>query len=382
MKKVFYRLTSALLLLSVFVSIVPTASAAMPFTDVPSTSNYYEAIEYCYDHGIMNGTTSTTFAPTTALSRAMFVTVLYRMSGSSMQRAPTGFTDVPSGAYYYYAVGWAQYYGIVNGVSSTSFEPNTNVTREQAITILYRYATSYKGYSYNLLSSSYASTLNDYSSISSYARTAVNWALNCGIVSETTSYFYPKSLTLRQLCAEYLFRYLTKVQGRGKAYSIRSLSPGTASDIAWHISSMGYSTCTGYDLTAREMKFALRNSTVLFSHSHGNTNLIQMENGNVYSSDISTNSLYNMDLVYISACYAGNEFAPRLHDIGGAKAAVGFLDEVSASSDSDGIHYYNLMFFYYLKMGYDLEACKQNAYDDLIYIYNYDYGTDSCRIYQ
>lgn len=120
---------------------------------------------------------------TATVNRSMAVTIPYRMSGSTLRRAPVGFTDVVSGTYY--AVGWAQYYGVVNGVTTTSFAPTHGVTNEQILTMLHRYATGYCGRTYQTYKS-FATNLADYSSIMSYSRTAVNWALNAGIVMPTS----------------------------------------------------------------------------------------------------------------------------------------------------------------------------------------------------
>ncbi len=358
--KLIRSILSLLIVGAIVLSILPLASAAMPFTDVPTSSPYYEAIEYCYDHGIMNGLSATTFAPETTLNRAMLVTILYRMSGSTMKRAPTGFTDVPSGTYYYYAVGWAQYYNIVNGITSTTFSPLGTLTREMTITLLYRYATSYKGYSYSMLSSSYAAELNDYSQISNYARTAVNWALNCGIVNSSIMYFNPKAGTARQLCAQYIFRYLTRVQGGAKAFSMRDATIGLSPQISSLMTSMGYSSCVGYDLTKREMLFAMKNSRILFSNSHGISNGIKLMDGYLYSSDIPANVPSKLDLVYISACYSGQQFVPNLYNKG-AKAAVGFKGNISCTATGDGVAHFNYLVFLYLSRGDNLQTAIDKA---------------------
>lgn len=353
-----------------------------PFSDVSQNSPYYEAIQYCYENGVMAGTSPTTFSPDTILSRGMIVTILYSVNGGNEYFAPTGFTDVPAGSYYYYPVGWAQHYGIVAGKSSTSFAPNDPVTHEQAVAILYKYATVYLGANYSLISSSYASMLNDYSSISSYARPAVNWGLNCGIIAENTTSFYPKQGTKRELCAMMFFKYLTRVRGNGKAFSMRSLSPGTASNIAYTMgSNMGYEKCLGYDLTVREMRFALGNTGIIFSHSHGDQNMIALNDGSLSASSISSGWLSDVDLVYISACKAGATLVPTLYNTGGAQSAVGFINNITASTSSDGIHYFNLHFFQYLSTGYTIGGAIYRAKLDLYLQQGSYYGSDSAVYY-
>ena len=382
MKKVTKMLACSVLAISVLVSIVsPVSANSFPFTDVSEESEYYEAIEYCYSRGIIYGTSPTTFSPTATLNRAMMVTLLYRMSGSSMKRAPTGFTDVPTGSYYYYAVGWAQYYNVVYGVSTTSFAPLHILTREPTISLLYRYATAYKGVSFSLISSSYANNLSDYSSISTYAKPAVNWALNCGIIKNSTTTFFPCTGTSRQSCALFLYQYLSKVDGSGKAYSMRSLSVGTAAQISEIISAMNYPSCTGYDLTRREMQFALRNSKVLFSHSHGANSYLVLADGNLQSTSIAKDSLTQLQLVYVSACNSGNEFVPALYNTGGAASAVGFKNTITASSSNDGIHFFNLRFFYHLSTGCSIGVAIRRARQELLESYGSYAGSDAIVFY-
>lgn len=373
---------SLFLALTLLFNLMPVTNATdLPFTDVSTSSTFYEAIKYCYDKGIMRGTAPTEFSPNAHLERAMMVTILYRISGSSMRRAPTGFTDVPAGSYFYYAVGWAQYFNIVNGVSSTSFAPDDTVSHEQMMVMLYRYATNYENYTYSLISGSYAAGLNDYSIIDSYARAAVNWALNCGIIDEGTTWFHPSMGTSRQWCAQYLFDFLSKVLGTGKSFAIRSLSVGRSSNISYIISSMGYQSCLGYDLTPREMKFALQNSKILFSHSHGGDDSIVLNGGSLTAADIRKNSLSNLELAYISACYAGNNFITALRDTGGAGAVVGFKSTISAGSDSNGIHYFNERFFYYLKNGNSIYNSIRKARADTYEVYKAYYGSDQAVYY-
>lgn len=126
---------------------------------------------------------------------------------------------------------------------------------------------------------------------------------------------------------------------------MRSLSVGTAAQISEIISAMNYPSCTGYDLTRREMQFALRNSKVLFSHSHGANSYLVLADGNLQSTSIAKDSLTQLQLVYVSACNSGNEFVPALYNTGGAASAVGFKNTITASSSNDGIHFFNLRFF-------------------------------------
>lgn len=120
------------------VGTVITVRPAFPFTDVASDWAY-AGIEYCYRHGVMNGTAETTFAPKMAMSRAMVVTALYRLSGAPQGAPDAGFADVPQNTWYTDAVNWAAEAGIVNGVGGNDFAPDRTITRVEFVTLLYRY---------------------------------------------------------------------------------------------------------------------------------------------------------------------------------------------------------------------------------------------------
>ena len=114
------RLCSILLLAALLVSLtVPLASA---YSDVTRSAfpDYFDAINYVTDNGLMNGTSSTQFEPNSFVSRAMVVTTLYRMAGSPSSSASVSFTDVSSTDWFYKAVRWSVQYGIANGVTTTT----------------------------------------------------------------------------------------------------------------------------------------------------------------------------------------------------------------------------------------------------------------------
>ena len=118
----------------------PEEPADLPFTDL--TQDWYmDSIRYVYEHELMYGTTDTTFAPDDALTRGMFVTMLYRMEGKPEATGSTSFTDVPEGAYYADAVAWANANGVVYGTSETAFSPEGKITREQMAAMMRRYAS-------------------------------------------------------------------------------------------------------------------------------------------------------------------------------------------------------------------------------------------------
>ena len=153
-------------------------SSGLPFVDVNSGAWYYDAVSFVYNKGIMNGVTSTTFEPNSTITRGMVVTMLWRMAGEPYVSGGS-FSDVASGRYYSTAVAWAAKNGIVDGYSSTVFGVNDPVTREQFATILYRYA-KYMGYS---TTGSSLAGYYDANSVSSWARDAMGWAVRNGIIT-------------------------------------------------------------------------------------------------------------------------------------------------------------------------------------------------------
>ena len=112
----------------------------LPFRDVPRSSPFFDAVRYVYENGIFKGTADDLFEPETVMNRAMLVTVLWRMEGEPAAAQPSGFSDVEPGAWYADAVAWAAENGIVNGYGESSFGPTDDLTREQILTILHRWA--------------------------------------------------------------------------------------------------------------------------------------------------------------------------------------------------------------------------------------------------
>lgn len=148
------------------------------YIDLEPTRFYGKAVEWALTNGIMNGTSDTTFSPGGTTTRGQVVTVLYRMEGAPAPDSENikNFDDVPAGKYYSDAVMWAASYGVVKGMSATTFEPDTPVTREQFVTILYRYAGEVKGY-YVGFGKASLSGFEDKNDISGWAASAVKWAI-------------------------------------------------------------------------------------------------------------------------------------------------------------------------------------------------------------
>ena len=148
-------------------------SGTLPFTDVKTGDWFYEAVQYVYDKGMMTGVSADRFAPASTTTRGMIVTILYRLENEPAVSGGSAFTDVENGAWYADAVVWAAANDIVNGTSATTFAPNSPITREQMAAILYRYA-AYKGY--DVSQKADLSGYTDAASISGYAKDALAWA--------------------------------------------------------------------------------------------------------------------------------------------------------------------------------------------------------------
>ena len=170
------------------------------FGDVPQTSWFADAVKYVSENKLMNGTSTTAFSPNENMSRAMLVTVLYRMSGETAE-ADSSFGDVSSSAYYAAAVNWASSKGIVNGMGADAFSPNASITREQLAAMLYRYAGE-PSVSADL------SAYTDAVSISPYAEKAVEWCVAKGILSgKSATRLAPQDTATRAECAAILQRF-------------------------------------------------------------------------------------------------------------------------------------------------------------------------------
>lgn len=159
-----------------------TAIARFPFTDVVAGTWYYGAAAYAYNNGLFAGMTPTTFAPNATMTRAMLVSVLWRLAGAPAPKAPNTFVDVPDGAWYIDAVTWAAENGVVSGIGGSRFDPSGFVTREQTAEILYNYAHS-KGYDVSARAD--LTTFPDAASVSGWAEEALSWANAAGLINGT-----------------------------------------------------------------------------------------------------------------------------------------------------------------------------------------------------
>ena len=180
----------------------------LPFTDVRESDWFYEDVAFAYENGLFAGTSNTTFSPNASMTRAMLVTVLYRLEGEPAVSGRSGFSDVTFNSYYEDAVTWAADNGIVNGTSITTFSPNANVTREQMAAILYRYAQYKK---YNTAASSSLNGFTDQASVSGYATASLEWAVAEKLVNGSAGKLMPTGNATRAQVAAILHRFVENV---------------------------------------------------------------------------------------------------------------------------------------------------------------------------
>ena len=178
------------------------------FSDVKPGSWFKNSVDYVYSNGLMNGTSAKKFEPNTKMSRAMLVTVLWRYEGSPSNYS-NNFNDIPAGTWYTDAVCWAGENGIVTGVAAGLFDPNGNITREQLVTIMYRY-TQYMGC--NDSASTRVNVFPDGSKVSDWAKKGMEWAIAESIISGTkdlkgTTILAPRDNATRAEVATVLMRY-------------------------------------------------------------------------------------------------------------------------------------------------------------------------------
>ena len=177
-----------------------------PFTDVPKTAWYRADVEYIWQHGIMKGISATKFGPDTKMTRAMFVTVLYRMEGSPSVEGMQipAFTDIGA-KWCYDAIIWAYNAGVTLGKTATTFAPNDSITRAEIVTMVYRYSGS--------PTVSGVPNFTDAASVGAWARDAIIWATSVGVVNGyTDGSFGPNKTALRSEMAAMLHRYMEFVK--------------------------------------------------------------------------------------------------------------------------------------------------------------------------
>ena len=182
---------------------------SMPFIDVDENDWFYDAVAYAYENSLMAGTSGTAFSPDLTTTRAMIVTILYRLEDTPIVSGGSDFTDVEIGQWYSDAIAWAAANNIVGGYGNGLFGPDDPITREQLAAILYRYA-QYKGY--DTTASADLSHYADLGQLSEWAQEAVAWANSEGIISGTSAdTLAPKDSATRAQAAAMMMRFCENI---------------------------------------------------------------------------------------------------------------------------------------------------------------------------
>lgn len=177
----------------------------LPFTDVKKSDWFYNDVVFAVINGLMNGTSSTTFEPNSKTTRAMIVTILYRSAGCPPVSGGNSFKDVPDGMWYTDPITWANKNGVVEGYSSDLFGTNDYITREQIATIMYRYA---KKIGYDMSRTRSIDSFIDAGTVSNYAIDAMKWAYGSGLINGTSEItLSPKDGATRAQIAAILHRF-------------------------------------------------------------------------------------------------------------------------------------------------------------------------------
>ena len=207
MKKIFTAILAIIMIAMFFTPTIATATSQNPFTDVGANTWYTEAVDYVWSNDLMRGTGTTTFSPNSTMSRAMVATILYRLADEPPISFAPVFSDVSAGSWYANAVIWANANGIVQGVGGGRFAPNDNVTREQFATLLFRFAD------FSEMDTSVPLSFNllqfeDRLHISSWAQESMTWAVYHGLITGTgATTLSPGGTATRAQCATILHRF-------------------------------------------------------------------------------------------------------------------------------------------------------------------------------
>ena len=223
------RILSALLALCIVFSLVPTALAekADDFTDVSRSDWYYQFVDYVTSKGYFNGVADKTFAPADNMTRAMFVTVLFRFHGAKGDSSQSAFVDVAPGEWYTAAINWAAANKIVDGVGNGKFAPNDPITRAQMCAMIERYLDLYrKAWKVTLPETGSVSVMVDESAIPAWALAAVKQCQRHGLVNGfEDGTFRPNDLSTRAQVAAVIYRLSYLVQN-AKPDNTPSVNPG------------------------------------------------------------------------------------------------------------------------------------------------------------
>ncbi|HIY25656.1 MAG TPA: S-layer homology domain-containing protein [Candidatus Acutalibacter pullistercoris] len=172
------------------------------FTDLGESQWYHDYIDYAVEHGLLEGTSHTTMEPNATLTRAQLAQILYNLEGKPAVTGDLPFEDVPEGQWYYAAILWANQEGVVNGMSPDTFEPGTNISRQDPALMLYRYAGEPE-------TQGSLEKFQDAGKVGDWAKEAITWAVEEGIIDGMTpTTLEPTGTATRAQAAAMLQRFL------------------------------------------------------------------------------------------------------------------------------------------------------------------------------
>ena len=186
-----------------------TIIKGLPFTDVDPSAAYYSAVKYCYENNIFKGVTDTMFMPNNTITRGQMVTVLWRMNGSPEPKNANPFGDVAATSPFVKAIAWAAENKLTNGITETTFAPAQAISRQQFLTILYRYA-QFMGYDVSVGEDTNILSFEDVGEVGEYAIPAMQWAVGSGVLAAEKT-LTPRAAAPRYNVAEFLANFCMKV---------------------------------------------------------------------------------------------------------------------------------------------------------------------------
>lgn len=181
----------------------------LTFVDINSSDWFAPEVDYAVHAGLFNGRNEMTFDPEADMTRAEFVSVLWRIAGSPDYNDTSSkvFEDVPAGRWYTAAVNWAYNHGVVKGIDESHFAPDDSITREQIVTIFFRYAKTVEGFD-TTSTTDISNTLKDAAKISDYALDAVKWSVAIKLIlGDDKGNFNPQNNTTRAEVATMITRF-------------------------------------------------------------------------------------------------------------------------------------------------------------------------------
>lgn len=213
MKKFLALVLSVIMVMGVFSTSASALRISEVYSDVREDMWYAISIRSVYEKGLMNGVTEKTFAPQSPITRGMVTTIIYRIHGEP-EAGNCNFNDVAKGSYYEKPIAWASECGITNGVSATEFDPDASITREQLITILYRYCTYIGMNMKDRYQNKPITEYKDHKEISGYAVDAIKWATDMYLIIGDDGNFDPKGVATRAHAASILDNFDKMLRNR------------------------------------------------------------------------------------------------------------------------------------------------------------------------